>query len=118
MILDPGLDLSTALAQRLAQLNDTGAYRELWDSLQAIDSALLVQINNKVNGLYGQDNLVQLSEKTGKAVSVSQVQKALARLMQKDLTAKTIYGKYMINDQAFSRWIQQQSSAMHDHNVR
>lgn len=111
MILNPALDLPTAVAKRLAQLSNTGAYQDLWDGLSAIDQALLIQIAQGTAGLYGKANLQQLTQLTGKKVTTSQVQKSLARLAQKDLIAKDIRGAYVMNEQAFKSWVQQSVSA-------
>lgn len=105
MILNPDLSLSQATAQRMAQLNDTGAYQSLWRDLIPIDRALLWQISNDTTELYSQANTKQLSDIIGKAVTTSQVQATIKRLTQKDIIAKDIHGNWIITEQAFKHWI-------------
>lgn len=105
MILNPSLSLETATEQRLAQLNDTGAYQNLWDELKPIDKAILWHISQGKSDVYSQNTTHQISDAIGKVVTTSQVQSSIKRLMQKHLIAKDIHGKWTIPEIAFQSWI-------------
>lgn len=110
MILNPNLTLSQATAQRMAQLNDTGAYQRLWNELNLMDKALLWQISNDISKPYSQANIKQLSSIVGKTVTTSQVQATIRRLTQQDIIAKDIHSNWIIIEQAFKSWITETSN--------
>ncbi len=111
MILDPELSLETAVATRLSQLNDTGAYIRRWQGLNAIDRALLAQIASDVTSLYAKATLERISEAVGTTITNSQTQASVKRLGNKDLIAKDVNGDWIITEQAFKAWIKQQLGA-------
>ncbi len=108
MILNPSLSLDEALTARLEQLNDTGAYVSLWRGLNVIDRAVLVCVADVVTALYSetaQDRISQLAEKP---ITKSQTQASIKRLSNKDIINKNIHNDWVITEQAFKVWINQQ----------
>ncbi len=108
MILNPNLLLEQALATRLEQLNDTGGYVSLWSGLNTIDRAVLVCIADGVTTLYGKTTQDKLSKLAEKPITKSQTQASIKRLSSKDMINKNIHNSWVITEQAFKIWINQQ----------
>ncbi len=108
MILDPRLTLDKAVAARLQQLNDTGAYCSRWTGLNGIDRAVLILVAQGIKAPYGKKSIEQIGSITGQPVSHSQVQASLKRLSKKDIVAKDMDNHWTITEQAFRTWINSQ----------
>ncbi len=111
MILNPALPLDKAVNARLKQLNDTGAYLSRWNGLNAIDKAVLVCIADNITTLYGQTTREKISKLVGSPITNSQTQASIKRLIGKDIVNKNIYDDWIITEQAFKTWINQQITA-------
>lgn len=107
LILDPNLSLADAVSKRLAQFNDTGKYDSLWQSLNALDQAILVVIHKGETALYSQTVRDKLGQHVGTTITSSQVQKSTERLSKKDILNKDIRGNWLFTEQAFKSWLAQ-----------
>lgn len=105
MALNPLLDISTAKAGLLDELQSTHEYLSLYHELTTLQQRLLQHIASEQGELYSTDNKERLSRELGAIISTANIQSAIRSLSKKGLIFKKIMAFMNIDDGFFKQWL-------------
>jgi hypothetical protein len=99
---------AAALADTRRHVFDNETFHSIWSELQALDRAILTLLAEGVTDLFSQSVRLQLGRSLPiKVPSIGLVQKAVGRLIQRDVLIRLERGVYSFQDDAFLEWLKQ-----------
>jgi hypothetical protein len=99
---------AAALEDTRRHVFDNQTFHVLWSELQPLDRALLALLAEEVTDLFSQSVRARLGRSLQiKEPSIGLVQKAVGRLLQRDVLVRLERGQYHFQDDAFGEWLKQ-----------
>jgi len=109
LVLNPGLTISEAKEQVLADLSTDREFVYIFSKSSALEKLLLLEIAADGRGLFSTKTRARLTKELGiKNLTVAAVQSAIRSMQKKLLIGRFAEGKgYFIDDPNFKKWLLQ-----------
>ena len=106
VILDPRHDLTQALSDLKASLQNSQGYGATWAGLSVLDRLLLSYLAHGGHEPYSTDTRQAFSQSIGvKDVSTATIQSTIRRLSRQGHLTKNAFGEYVVNEPNFLVWM-------------